>query len=128
MAQTVPQDSTGAEFLCVSRRAMIQRFSRIEECVLQLTIEQVWSRGSEVENSVGNLILHLAGNVRQWVLVGVGGVSDTRNRDEEFAQRTPIASEELLALLRATMGEANSVLGNLTDDDLFKTCVVRIAM
>ena len=122
MVQTAPQDSIGTEFLRVSRRAMMQRFSRIEECVLQLTTEQIWSRGSEVENSVSNLALHLAGNVRQWILARVEGASDTRNRDEEFAQRTPIASEELLALLRDVMGEENSVLSDLTDDDLFKTC------
>ena len=61
------------EFLQISADRLLQSVERIETCVRQLTPEQVWARASENENAVGNLLLHLAGNVRQWILTGVGG-------------------------------------------------------
>jgi len=121
MAQVSSQSPVDAEFLCISRHEMEQRFSRIEQCVSKLTTEQIWSRGSEVENSIGNLILHLVGNVRQWILAGVGGASDTRNRDKEFSQRTPILSSELVELLRETIAATDLVLSSLTEKELLKT-------
>ncbi len=102
----------------MSRHEIAQRLARIEDCVSRLTAEQIWSRGSEVENSVGNLMLHLAGNLRQWIVAGVGGSPDTRDRDAEFARRDPIDVEELLPVLKGAVDEADSVLAALTDDDL----------
>ena len=54
---------------------------KIERCLVRLTDEQVWWRAGEESNSVGNLMLHLAGNVRQWVVCGLGGAADRRERD-----------------------------------------------
>lgn len=80
---------------------------RIEDCLARLTPEQIWARGGESENAVGNLVLHLCGNVRQWILSGV------RQRDEEFAARGGIGAEELAARLRETIQEATAVLESL---------------
>jgi len=79
--------STESEFLNFSAEKLIQLVGRIETCVDRLTPEQLWRRGSERENAVGNLMLHLAGNVRQWILAGIGGAPDHRDRDAEFAAR-----------------------------------------
>ena len=67
-------------------------------------------RSVEPSNSAGNIVLHLCGNVRQWIICGVGGQPDNRNRDAEFAQRGVIARDELLTLLRSTLAEVDTTL------------------
>ncbi len=86
---------------------------KIERCLEQLTDEQVWWRASEESNSVGNLLLHLAGNARQWLVSGVGGAPDRRLRDREFEEREHVPAADLLSALRATLEEADGVLGGL---------------
>ena len=83
---------------------------KIEHCLAKLTDEQIWWRANEESNSIGNLILHLCGNVRQWIISGVGGQPDNRNRDSEFEQRDVIARDELLSLLRSTLSETETIL------------------
>ena len=83
---------------------------KIECCLEKLTDEQIWWRANEESNSIGNLILHLCGNARQWIICGVGGQPDHRNRDAEFAQRGVIARDELLTLLHSTLDEVESTL------------------
>ncbi|MDA0203907.1 MAG: DUF1572 family protein [Acidobacteria bacterium] len=108
------------EFLRVSRREFQTNLAKIEKAVAKLTAEQVWTRKHEHENSIGNLLLHLAGNVRQWIISGVGGVADDRDRDAEFAQRESIAPETLLARLRETLEEADSTLAAAERLDLLE--------
>ena len=83
---------------------------KIERCLEKLTDEQIWWRANEESNSIGNLILHLCGNARQWIICGIGGQPDNRNRDAEFAQRGVIARDELLTLLRSTLAEVETTL------------------
>jgi len=83
---------------------------KIERCLEKLSDEQIWWRANEESNSIGNLILHLCGNARQWIISGVGFQSDARNRDAEFAQRDLIARDELVKLLRSTLTEVDNVL------------------
>jgi len=86
---------------------------KIERCLEKLTDEQLWWRANEESNSIGNLILHLCGNARQWIICGVGSQPDMRVRDAEFAQRETISRDELLNLLRSTLAEIDSVLRRL---------------
>ena len=72
-------------FLDCSVRRLDQLAGRIESCLEMLNDEQVWMRGSPNENAIGNLVLHLCGNLRQWIVAGVGGAADVRERDREFA-------------------------------------------
>ena len=83
---------------------------RIETCVDKLTPEQIWMRNSDNANAIGNLMLHLSGNVRQWILHGVGGQADLRQRDTEFAARGGLATAELKERLRSTVDEACCVI------------------
>jgi uncharacterized damage-inducible protein DinB len=106
------------EFVRDSRKQLRARLERIEACVRKLSEEQIWTRRHENENAVGNLVLHLCGNVRQWILSGVGGTPDHRDRDAEFARREPLPAEELLARLRQTLEEADRVLGRLGASEL----------
>jgi uncharacterized damage-inducible protein DinB len=109
-----------SEFLKISADHLLQMLGRIETCVEQLTPEQLWMRRSENENAVGNLMLHLSGNVRQWILGGVGGAPDHRDRDSEFADRGGMDARELKARLRSTVEEAVALIralpaGRLTE-------------
>jgi hypothetical protein len=105
--------SVETEFLKVSADNLLQSLERIETCAGYLSYEQIWTRQSENENSIGNLLLHLQGNVRQWILSGVGGQPDTRQRDPEFAARSGPDAAELLNNLRSTVSEAAQVIRHL---------------
>jgi hypothetical protein len=83
---------------------------RIKHCLGQLNDELVWRCSQRSLNSIGNLILHLCGNLRQWIVAGVGGSSDVRNRPAEFAERGPIPKEELLRRLEAAVKDAKGIL------------------
>jgi hypothetical protein len=114
-----------SEFLKFSIEKLEQLMERIEICAGKLTPEQVWRRGSERQNAVGNLLLHLNGNVRQWILSGIGGVPDARVRDREFAAREGGPPAELVAQLRATVTEAVTVLGGLTAEQLLERVTIQ---
>ncbi len=88
-------------------------FPRIRIAVEQLTDEQVWWRPNEASNSIGNLILHLCGNVTQWMIGGVGNLPHTRERQKEFDERSLIPQQELLTTLRTTIDKAEEVLKDL---------------
>ena len=107
-----------SEFLQISADKLQKMLERIEACAARLTPEQVWARHSENENAIGNLILHLNGNVRQWILSGVGGAPDTRVRDREFSQRETISPAQIVAQLRSTVEEAVAVIHGLPAETL----------
>src|SRR6476659_2587335 len=86
---------------------------KIERCLEKLSDEQIWWRANEESNSIGNLILHLCGNARQWIVCGVGAQPDNRDRDSEFAQRAIISRAELVTLLRSTLDEVHQTLKSL---------------
>jgi len=86
---------------------------KIAEAIDALDDEQVWTRPNESSNSVGNLLLHLSGNVRQWIVSGVGGAEDTRNRAGEFAARGSVSKTELIELVKTTLDQADAVLAKV---------------
>ena len=114
-----------SEFLTFSVEKLEQLVGRIETCVAKLTPEQVWLRGSEQQNAVGNLLLHLNGNVRQWILSGIGGARDVRERDREFAARDGAPPAELVARLRATVTEAAAVIRALSAGQLLERTTIQ---
>ena len=79
-------------------------------CVKKLSDEQIWRRQGAYENAVGNLVLHLCGNARQWILHGVGGADDVRVRNKEFDADGGMSGAELIALFQATMDEAKCAI------------------
>jgi uncharacterized damage-inducible protein DinB len=91
-------------------RKLLQSNERIVRCFELLSEEQIWHRAGEASNALGNLALHLAGNVRQWIVHGVGGAADARVRDAEFAARGGHTRGELLARLDAAVREAAEVI------------------
>ncbi len=109
------------EFKRFSAFKLRQCLERIEVCLGQLSEDQIWARPNEASNSCGNLCLHLAGNVRQWILAGVAGEPDLRRRDEEFAARGGVTREQMLARLRSTVEDACAVVGGLSEQRLGET-------
>lgn len=105
--------SVETEFLKISADRLLQSLERIETCIGLLSYEQLWARQSENENSAGNLLLHLQGNVRQWILSGVGGQPDSRQRDTEFDVRSGPDAYQLLDALRSTVMEAAQIIRHL---------------
>ena len=105
----------------VKRRIIGESVPRIKQCLGQLTEEEIWHRPNENVVSVGNLVLHLQGNLRQWVLSGLGGQPDHRQRDREFDQTDPLPAAELMRQLDALMAEVEAVLDRLTPADLVAT-------
>jgi len=112
-------------FLNFSIAKLKQLSGRIQDCLGRLSQEQIWARGSENENAVGNLVLHLCGNVRQWIIHGVGGAPDIRRRPEEFAARDGPTGPELAARLQATIHEALAVIDALTAERLAERVVIQ---
>jgi uncharacterized damage-inducible protein DinB len=98
---------------------------KIELCLEQLTDEQIWSRPNDISNSIGNLILHICGNARQWIVSGLGSKPDQRERDGEFSQRNIIARADLLSGLRTTIDEVDSVLANLNSESLLESRTIQ---
>ena len=90
----------------------------VETCLRKLTDAQIWQRQGAHENAVGNLVLHLCGNARQWTTHGVGGARDVRVRDEEFSANGGYSGAELIALFAGTMEEAKKVIGSVTAERL----------
>jgi len=93
---------------------------KIERCLEQLSNEQIWWRANEESNSIGNLVLHLCGNARQWIVSGLGFEVDARVRDAEFSRRDPVKRAELLNLLRTTLADVESVLRKLDPSTLLE--------
>lgn len=109
-------------FLEFSRTKLIDQYwPRMRACVESLDDAQIWWRPNESSNSIGNLLLHLNGNVRQWLIGSFNGTPDRRNRPAEFAERLTIPSSELVQKLGDTIEEAATVLSRLNEGDLSKT-------
>lgn len=92
------------------RRLIDESLPRIRKCLGELTEDEIWDRPNENVVSIGNLVLHLCGNVRQWIVTGLGGAEDHRDRDSEFADRGPISRHDLITRLENTLREALDVI------------------
>jgi uncharacterized damage-inducible protein DinB len=109
----------GRAFLDKSRKLVLSDFvPKIERCLERLGDDDIWWRPNEASNSIGNLVLHLCGNVTMWLIGGVGGRPFERNRQQEFDERRRIPAAELLGRLRTVIEQADEVLLSLDDASL----------
>ena len=117
---------TGQAFIEESRRYLSEEYlPKIRRSLEGLTVEDVWWRPNEESNSIGNLILHLAGNVRQWVVAGIGSAEDLRERQAEFDRRSGGTAEQLLDHLGDTLKEVDEVLAALPAGRLSDPLVIQ---
>jgi uncharacterized damage-inducible protein DinB len=119
-AAVPPKKSRTASLFLANARELIakQNLPFIVKSLQQLSEEEIWWRPNAASNSAGNLVLHLCGNVRQWIISGLGGATDKRQRDREFSEQGPIPERALVTQLRRTVRDALRVLAKLNDDSL----------
>ena len=116
----------GRAFLDLSAQFLEDQFlPRVRAAVERLDPADVWWRPNETSNAVGNLLMHLAGNLRQWVVSGVGGAMDSRRRSEEFTAETRPGRASLLATLTEVVREAAGVLRDADPADLLRERTVQ---
>jgi hypothetical protein len=99
--------------------------SRIQHCIGQLTDEQVWWRPRLDMNSIGNLVLHLTGNIKQLIVSTVGGEPDNRDRPAEFASSNMLPKAVLLERLSNALDKAKAVISHATSDELCRIYRIR---
>jgi len=100
-------------FLREARTSFDRILKRIITCINLLPEKDIWWRPNAASNSAANLVLHLSGNMRQWIVSGLGGAADTRVREGEFSARGPIPRRVLVTQLSRTVRDVNRVLGRL---------------
>lgn len=121
MTDKTTSSDVGSAYLSYCRRRLLKEyFPKIQSCINQLPEEDVWWRAHETDNSIGNLILHLSGNIRQWIISGLGGAADIRQRQTEFDERRQIPKAELLNIFEETLIEADRVLEQFDVDRLLE--------
>ncbi len=107
-------------FLSHSTKKLEQMTGHIETCISKLGDDLIWARNGSHENTIGNLVLHLEGNVRQWIIAGIGGVPDVRKRDLEFSTTEGRTAGQLSSHIRKTMNEAMEIIGGLSSARLLE--------
>lgn len=109
----MPTNAVAENFLAFAIKRMRLSELDIDRCLDRLSPEQIWHRGGDYENSIANLLLHLEGNMRQWILHGVDGQPDVRQRDDEFSLQPTAAVAEVRARFAATLAEVRTVIDAL---------------
>ncbi|MEM9887699.1 MAG: DinB family protein [Bacteroidota bacterium] len=108
-------------FLCeINRRIFDENFPRMKKCLAQLTEEEIWYRPNKNSNSMGNITLHLCGNLRQWLVAGLGEQKDVRERQKEFDERGPIPTAQLLQEVDIVAVDITEILNKVKSQDLIR--------
>jgi uncharacterized damage-inducible protein DinB len=102
-----------SDFLGHARAKLDEHAAQIARCVGLLSKDEMWHRANEHTNSIGNLVLHLTGNVRQWIIGGLDGQCVVRDRPAEFAERGPLPPEKIMSALQQTVARAGEILARL---------------
>ena len=118
-------DAALLEFADCAARKIEQDFRQIARCVGLLTIEEAWSRPNERCNSVANLVLHLTGNMRQWIIGGLGDDPTPRDRPAEFAARDPAPAAPILAAFEHVVQRSTAILRSMTTERLARRYTIQ---
>jgi uncharacterized damage-inducible protein DinB len=119
--------TVGEEFVEASRVFLRQDFlPKLLHCLQAMTDDQIWWRPNEQSNSVGNLVLHLRGNLKQWIVASLGGQTFHRERDAEFEKRAKVSRAELISAIEAAVAEVEAVLLNFPTAQLLVPYPVQV--
>ncbi len=108
------------EFLIACTQQFKENTRKLITCLNELDEADTWKRPNENSNSIGNLVLHLCGNIRQYVISSLGHLPDVRERDKEFSVDSGYSKHELINKLTATVDEAVNIIRNTTADELLR--------
>lgn len=112
--------AVGNEFISHALFRLAENTPRVANCLHELSEEQVWQRPNQASNSIGNLVLHLSGNITQYILSGLGGQKDERIREMEFTISGGLSKGELMGLLGDVVSESAGIIKQLSDEQLLK--------
>ena len=107
------------------QRVIEESLSRIIQCLNTLNHEEIWHSTNSNTNAIGNLVLHLEGNIRQYIISGVGGKADTRKRSSEFEKTHSHTLEQLSIHITQTLTQANATVQNLTYNQLSEEVTIQ---
>ncbi len=117
----------GTAYLAYCRRRFSDEYlPRLLRCLDELTDDDLWWRPHESANSVGNLVLHLSGNVEQWINAGLGGGASSRNRAGEFSHRGPVPKKDLIARISEVMRRADATLAAFDPSLLMERRMIQV--
>jgi len=108
------------EFINQSIEKLNENGPRIQICLDQLSEEEIWKSPNKSSNSVGNLILHLCGNITQYIISSLGKEEDERQRDKEFSLQSGYSKSELMMMLNSTVNKSIEVISDVTDEALLQ--------
>jgi uncharacterized damage-inducible protein DinB len=109
------------EFIRQSVYRITENTNRIIKCLEEINEAEIWQRPNESSNSIGNIILHLCGNIRQYAISSLGKAEDVRMRDIEFSTKEGFSKKELSVKLKNTVDEAIAIIENLDEPALIKS-------
>lgn len=110
-----PIETDFREYCCEKLK---RNLGQIVRCAGLLTAEELWQRPNEHSNAIGNLIIHLTGNVSQWIVDGIAGETYPRDRDAEFAQRETLDTAVIVNRLEAAVARAIEIISELGAESL----------
>lgn len=114
-----PDEHALAKIFCNDARSQFEKYTpRIVRCLQLLSEKEIWWRPNDASNAAGNIVLHLCGNVRQWIISALGGAPDFRERDKEFSERGPVPRQVLISQLRSTVKQACWTIDSLPSKTL----------
>ncbi len=114
------KNSLISEFKVQSISQMKESLTKIEKCVSMIDNGLLWNRPNKNLNSIGNLIIHLNGNITQYIISSLGGAKDQRDRDSEFEVSDGPNGKEIIALLRKTVKKATEIISSTSETELLK--------
>ncbi len=119
------RSALGKDFVENAIYRMDESLRMIAKSTALLSAEDLWKKPNKASNSIGNIIIHLKGNITQYILAGLEGVEDHRQRDLEFSETHSYDAKELNHMLEELMDEVKTVLHRLKDEELIKTYSVQ---
>lgn len=115
-----PNKDFEIEFIAQANYRMDESLRMIKKCLDQLSEEMIWKKPNSVSNTIGNLILHLCGNITQYGITSLQNLEDQRNRDKEFETTSGYSKDELFEKLKSTVTKAKQSFGNTDTQELLK--------
>ena len=121
MNQPFSMQTLSKEFTEQSVCRMEENVLRIVKCFSELTEEEIWKKPNTQSNSIGNLVLHLCGNITQYIISSMGGNEDHRKRDLEFSTKGGITKQQLIDKLSKVVDQSIAIINKASDSELIRT-------
>lgn len=112
------KQSVSKEFIEQAIIRLKENTPKVKKCLDEMSDEEIWKRPNPSCNSVGNMILHLCGNITQYIISSLGGIEDKRERDKEFSAEGGFTKVELFNKLESTVSQAGKIIEKVTPEEM----------